>query len=404
MGTTTTKTEPPLVLHTESSRVWGGQEIRVLTELREMRRLGFRVGLIAPPESELARRCGNEAISVHEVRSFAKLNPRAWQDCFRLVHALRPAVLNTHSSEDSWVAGGIARLCRVPLIIRTRHVLAPVSSTFSYSHFPHLIFTCSEAIATQLAGQGLDAGKMVAVPTGNDEQRFGFSQAHRQAIRQRYRIDQETILVGNVGFLRSYKGQRFIVRTAAAMPTNYRFMIVGGGSEELSVLQSLIRELGVEQRVFLVGHQEHPEQFYSAFDLFFFSSYQSEGVSQALVQSLLNGLSVLACAIPSTREVLAPVATHRLVEYDDVDAACQGLGELAALPRRAPERMARQQQETARRYGVAAMINRITQAYAQYGIVPPGASPTEKENQWPAAFGQPNRVDEKDIDDRPLSG
>lgn len=362
-------TRPPLVVHTESSRTWGGQEIRTLTELREMRRHGFRTGLIAPADAELARRAAAEDLPVHEA-SFAKLDPRSWLRLFRCIRTLKPAVVNTHSSEDSWVAGALARLCRVPLVIRTRHVLAPVSSTLSY-RFPQVIFTCSGAIADQLAAQGIGPEKMVVLSTGNDEARFRFSPEHRRAVRQHYGIGEQEILVGNVGFLRQYKGHRFIVRTAAVMPAPYRFMIVGGGGEELPALQEMARDLGVADRVIFTGHQEQPERFFSAFDLCFFSSYEAEGISQSLIQSLLNGLPVLACRIPSTMEPLRLVEDCRLVDYDDVPAACQGLAELAGLPRRDPERMVRQHQRIADRYGIGAMVRILLATYGRYGIHPP---------------------------------
>jgi len=360
--------ERPLVVHTDASRVWGGQEIRVLTELREMRRLGFRVGLIVPVDSELARRGAAEGFPIHGVASFKKLNPWSWLKLFRVIKAIKPTVLNTHSSEDSWMAGAVARLCRVPLIIRTRHVLAPISSALSYAFFPHVIFTCSRAIADQLAAQGVSSEKTVVLSTGNDEARFRFSPENRQKIRREYGIGDKEILVGNVGFLRHYKGHRFIIKTAASMPSNYRFMIVGGGEETRSSLQRLARELGVENRVVFTGHQEQPEQFLSAFDVFFFSSYEAEGVSQALIQSLLNGLPVLACRIPSTMEPLSHVEDYRLVDYDDVPAASQGLTELACLPLRDPERMARQHHIIASRYGLHGMVDILVATYGRYGI------------------------------------
>lgn len=364
------ESRPPLVVHTESSRVWGGQEIRTLTELREMRRRGFRVALIAPSDSELARRAAAEGLPVHGLASFAKLSPRSWFALFRLIRALRPAVVNTHSSEDSWTAGAIARLCRVPLVIRTRHVLAPVSSTLSYTLFPHVIFTCSGAIAEQLADCGIPSAKVVTLSTGNDATRFLFSPEDRQAVRQRYNIDDRDILVGNVGCLRHYKGHRFIIKTAAAMPERYRFMLVGDG-DDLVWLRALVRELGVEDRVIFTGHQENPEHFFSAFDLCFFSSYAAEGVSQSLIQSLLNGLPVLACRIPSTLEPLHLVEDYRLVDYDDVPAACLGLTELAGLPRRDPERMARQHRRIADQYGLEHMVRTLLATYGRYGIHPP---------------------------------
>jgi len=361
--------QSPLVVHTEWSRSWGGQEIRVLTELREMRRLGFRVALIVPREAELARRAAAEGIAVHGVSTFAKLNPASWRELFRLIRALKPSVVNTHSSEDSWMAGAIARLCRVPLIVRTRHVLAPISSALCYTLFPHLIFTCSAAIADQLVAQGVPREKTSVLSTGNDEARFRFSPENRSKIRREYGIGDDDVLVGNVGFLRHYKGHPFIVKTAAAMPAHYRFMLVGGG-DELGKLQALARALGVEDRIVFAGHQEQPEQFFSAFDLFFFSSNEAEGVSQSLVQSLLNGLPVLASRIPSTMEPLSHIEDYRLVEHDDVAAACEGLAELVRLPRRDPERMERQHQIIADRYGLQGMVRTLQAAYARYGVVP----------------------------------
>ena len=364
----------PLVVHTDSSRAWGGQEIRTLTELREMRRLGFRVGLIVPGASELARRAAAEGIPVHAVTTFAKLNPRSWMEVFRILKAITPTVLNTHSSEDSWMAGAIARLLRVPLIIRTRHVLAPISSALSYNLFPHVIFTCGATIAERIVAQRVRSGKIVVLPTGNDEHRFCFSVEKRKKVRAAYGIGEQDILVGNVGFLRRLKGHPFILQTAAAMPEQYRFMFVGDG-EERSSLHAMARALGVENRVIFTGHQEQPEDFLSAFDLCFFSSHIEEGVSQALIQSLLNGLPVLACRIASTMEPLQHVEAYRVVDYDDVPAACQGLLELARLPRRDPERMARQHQSIASRYGLQGMVKVLVDTYGRHGIHACGQEP-----------------------------
>lgn len=363
--------QPPLVIHTDWSRAWGGQEIRVLTELRELRRRGFRVGLIVPQESELARRAQLEAIPVHGVSRFAKFNLGSWLELFAVIRAIRPTVVNTHSSEDSWMAGAIARLCRVPLIVRTRHVLSPISSALSYNLFPHVIFTCSAAIADQLAAQGVARDKSVVLSSGSDATRFRFSPQHRAAVRQAYQLRDDQVLVGNVAFLRNYKGLPFILRTAAAMPPQYRFMLVGEGSDRPQ-LEALRRELGLVDRVIFTGHQEQPEHFFSAFDLFFFSSYEVEGISQALVQGLLNGLPVLACPIPSAMEPLGLIEAYRLVDYDDVTAACQGLRELAALPPRDPVRMERQHRIVADRYGMEPMMRTLLATYQRFGVHAPG--------------------------------
>ncbi|WP_448871044.1 glycosyltransferase [Desulfobulbus propionicus] len=360
--------EAPLVVHTDWSRSWGGQEIRVLTELREMRRHGFRVALIVPRGAELARRAAAEEIPVHEVASIAKLRPSSWLEMIRLIRAIRPTVLNTHSSEDSWLAGAVGRMCRVPLIIRTRHVLSPISSRISYNFFPHLILTCSNAIAEQMANQGVKREKLAVASTGNDEERFRFSPDHRQEIRKIYGIDDDQVVVGNVGFLRHYKGHPFILKTMATLPDKYCCILVGGG-DELPRLQALAKQLGIAGRVIFAGHQEQPERYYSAFDLFFFSSNEAEGISQALIQALLNGLPILGCDIPSTREALHQIEASRLVDYDDVAAAGKQLRELTQGPLRDPERMERQRRIIAEQYGLDHMMRILLDTYRRHGVV-----------------------------------
>lgn len=362
--------QAPLVVHTDTSDAWGGQEIRGLTELREMRRLGFRVALIVPKGAELAKRAAAEQIPVYEVQRFSKLRLSSWVELWRLLRRLQPTVLNTHSSEDSWICGALGRLLHVPMIARTRHVLTSISSKVSYNLFPHIIFTCSQAIADQIASQGVHKDKLVVASTGNDEERFRFSQEKRQTVRQKYGIDEQQVVLGNVGFFRHYKGHPFIIKTLAALPEQYIAMLVGDG-EYLPQIKELAAQLGVSDRVIFAGAQEDPAPFFSAFDLLFFSSSEAEGVSQALIQGLLNGLPVLGCDIPSTREVLAPIEAHRLVAYDDVQAAATLLQELADLPRRDPQRMERQHTLVADHYGLLHMMRILLSTYQRYGVLPP---------------------------------
>ncbi|XOF33179.1 MAG: glycosyltransferase [Candidatus Electrothrix sp. YB6] len=359
--------QQPLILHTDWSRSWGGQEIRTLTELRAMKKLGFRVGMIVRQGAELARRGKAEGIPVHYIDFSSKFNLTAWKELYALIRRLRPAVINTHSSEDSWMAGCLARLCRVPLVIKTRHVLAPISSSFSYNAFADVIFACSESIGRQLAEQKVQRGKIVVQSTGVDEQRFRFSDCDRMEIREQYNIAEQDILVGNVSFLRHYKGHSFIVRTAALMPKNFKFMFVGGGDDRV-LLEQEIAETGVADRFILTGHREDPERFFSALDMIFFSSYEAEGISQSFIQGLLYGIPLLVCRTPSLLEPLEFVSKFKTIEYNDLVAAKAGLLELADQLGRNEQQIQQQRRDIAGKYGLTAMINNITRVYGERGI------------------------------------
>jgi len=357
----------PLIVHTDWSRSWGGQEIRTLTELKAMREHGFRVGLIVREGAELASRAADADIPVYFIDFSSKFNLRAWWNLVLLLRRLRPDVLNTHSSEDAWMAGAVARMLRVPLPIRTRHVLAPISSALSYNLFARVIFACSESIGKQLASQGVYEERIIVQSTGIDEDRFRFRPEDRQAIRHQYGIQDGEILVGNVAFIRHYKGHEFIVRTARKMEPCYKFMIVGGG-DDLPLLKQTIAEAGLADRFILPGHREDVERYFSAMDLIFFSSYEGEGISQAFIQGLLYGIPLLTCRTPSLMEPLAHVRQHRIIDYGDTEAARQGLLELSAFLDRDEEQIEEQRQKLVDIYGLQTMIRTILATYRQHGV------------------------------------
>ena len=161
------------------------------------------------------------------------------------------------------------------------------------------------------------------------------------------------------------------------MPAHYRFLLVGDGDGRSS-LERLAQDLGIRDRVIFAGHQENPEAFFSAMDLCFFSSYAAEGVAQSLVQSLLNGLPVLACRIPSTVEVLKKVEVYQLVDYGDIPAACKGIFKLASSPGRDPQQAEQQWHIIAGQYGLQHMIKTLLDTYARFDIFPPDHDMTMK--------------------------
>jgi len=361
----------PLIVHTECSDGWGGQEIRILEELRGMRKYGYRTALIAPGHSRIFARAEAEGFAVYPVRFGNKGHFPSWAAVAKLLARLRPDVVNTHSSDDSWMAGFAARLLKVPLIIRTRHVSTPIGSTFSYRRFPHVILTTSDSIRTDLMERGLDGGGIITVPTGIDPKRFAFSEAWRERIRERLGIGEGEFLVGNVCVLRSWKGLDFFIETAAAMNGAFRFILVGEGPQGKR-LEKKVKDRNLEDRVLFTGHVENVEAYYSAMDVFLFTSYASEGVPQALLQAMSVGLPMVVCRNPSVMETLDGYEDKIPVTYGEVEAAGEALQKTIErhqwnnAARSANRRLLRTQ------YTVESMWTRIAEIYRAKGIPAPG--------------------------------
>jgi glycosyltransferase involved in cell wall biosynthesis len=342
-----------------------------MEELRGMRRYGYATALIAPSHSRIFSRALAEGFEVHAVRFGTKGHLPSWARLFRLIAQLKPDVVNTHSSDDSWMAGFAARVLGVPLIVRTRHVSTPIGSAFSYKAFPHLILTTSQTIRESLIACGIAPERTVAVPTGIDSNRFRFSASWRQEIREKHRISDEDILVGNICVLRSWKGLDFFIDTAAQMSPRFKFMLVGDGPQRQR-LQEKAKGMGLEGRVIFPGHQEGIERYFSALDLYFFTSYANEGVPQSLLQAQSVGLPIVVCRTPSVLETLQNAEDVISVEYGEVSSACAAL-ERASRVIRVPEDRRREKNEKVRStHSLEAMLEKIRELYGQWGIGAPG--------------------------------
>ena len=361
----------PLILHTECSDGWGGQEIRIMEELRGMRRYGYATALIAPQHSRIFSRAQAEGFKVHAVRFGNKGHLPSWVRLFRLIGRIKPDVVNTHSSDDSWMAGFVARMLRVPLIVRTRHVSTPIGSGFSYKVFPHLILTTSQAIREGLIASGIAEERIVAVPTGIDSNRFRFSSSWRKEIREKHGFSEEDIVVGNICVLRSWKGLDFFIETAAQMPQRFKFILVGDGPRRQR-LQDKARGMGLEGRLIFPGHQEEIEKYFSALDLYFFTSYANEGVPQSLLQAQSVGLPMVVCRTPSVLETLQGEEGVAEVEYGNVASACAALTTAVRMIRVPDDTRKEKNERVKAKHSIESMVGKIRELYGQWGIGAPG--------------------------------
>ena len=360
-----------VVVHTESSRGWGGQEIRILEEMRGLPLLGFDTILVAPENSQIFKTVVEQGLRAEPVAFDGRFDFSSLIRLTRLFRCLKPAIVNTHSSIDAWIAGVAARTAKVPLIIRTRHVSTPIGSPFSYKYLSDVILTTSEAIRSHLAQRGIDRRRIVALPTGIDPKKFVRRSKGRDRIRDEYGVCEDEILVGNLCVLRSWKGLDFFIETAAVAPEPFKFMIVGDGPQRAR-LEKKAESLGLRDRLFFAGYQDRPERFFSAMDIFFFTSYASEGISQALLQALSTGLPVVARRMPSTEEILCKADGVAMLSGDDPQAAVDALEAIAAGFAESSlsdgNRLALDRTRLLNEFSLGRMLGRLPGIYSKFGV------------------------------------
>lgn len=166
------------------------------------------------------------------------------------------------------------------------------------------IITVCQALKDEMVGLGVDAAKVTPLRNGVDLERFAV--ADRVAARAALGMTGFTLI--SVGVLDPRKGHDLSIRSLTMLP-DAALWIAGSGSER-DRLQALAVELGVADRVRLLGPiaQTELKNYYNAADAMVLASSR-EGWANVLLESMACGTPVVASNVWGTPEVVgAPAA------------------------------------------------------------------------------------------------
>lgn len=359
------------IVHSECSVGWGGQEHRVLAELTGFRKRGAEVRLLAPVGSEIFQRAKAAGISCEALTEgrwqfpFAVLKVSAW---LRRVH---PHIVNTHSSRDGWLVGLAARLARVPLLIRSRHIDVDYPNRWLSRHAfttfaDHVITTSGKITGNFQHLFELSASHISTVPTGIDLQRF-----HPDGPKAALPLPVEAAglpLIGMVSVLRSWKGHSIFFRAARLFnETGPRahFVVVGGGAP-VEHFKNLARAEGIGDRVTFTGYREDVPEILRALDVLAIPSTQHEGVPQVGLQALACRTPVVGSDVGGIPEIIRDGETGRIFPANDAPRLAAKIQETLSQPEQTRHMAERGRVLVEAEYSFDAMLNKLDAIYRQY--------------------------------------
>jgi glycosyltransferase involved in cell wall biosynthesis len=328
--------KPLSILHTESSIGWGGQELRILTEMEGMMRRGHRVQLVTADSAEILPAARARGIPVEGLPIEAKKLPGLAAMRRRLAReGAAFDVINTHSSTDAWlVALACASLRGMPPVVRTRHVSTPVNNSLTtrwlYTRATSHLVVTGEALKAQLVrDNGYDPARITSVRTGIDLARF--RPQDRDAARARLAVDARPA-VAIVATLRDWKGHDDLLDAwllLRARVPGWQLLVIGDGPRRAH-LEGRVAALGLAQDVRFTGNQDDVPAWFACAELTTLPSYGDEGVPQSLMQAAACGLPAVTTPIGAIPEAVVDGETGLLVPPRSPPALAAALERLMA--------------------------------------------------------------------------
>jgi L-malate glycosyltransferase len=184
--------------------------------------------------------------------------------------------------------------------------------------------------------EGCPRDKMVVIPSGVDTERFRPLAA--AAFKARLGLPESRKIVGVVTRMRVRKGVEEFIRAVGRLreaEPEAHGVIVGEVSLD-DTLQTLVRGLGLENHLSLLGRRSDMPEVLSAFDVFVLSSHD-EGMSNAILEAMAMEKPVVATDVGGTGEVVRHGDSGLLVPPKDPEALATAIGEILVQPARARE-------------------------------------------------------------------
>jgi len=167
-----------------------------------------------------------------------------------------------------------------------------ILSKFLINIFSTNLIACSEQAGNFLFYK---LRKFRVLKNGININKFKFDDEKRNRLRNRYKIENDTIVIGHVGRFNNEKNHSFLIKTfheLLKLNNNIKLMLVGNGELE-NEIKNMVNDLNLMDKILFLGSVENVNEIYNAFDIFVFPS-KFEGLGIVLIEAQCNGLPIIA--------------------------------------------------------------------------------------------------------------
>ncbi len=257
----------------------------------------------------------------------------------RLLHRIRADVVVTVGAGDKMFWGRLAsHLAGVPVILSALHSTGWPDGVGRLNRALTGITDGFIAVADS-HGQFLSeferfpTSKVHVVRNGVDCHSFTPDAAARRSVRRELEIAPESPLLGIVAALRSEKNHEMLVRVAAKTRETHsdaHWLIIGDGPERQKI-ETLVEELGIGDRVHMMGTRHDTPRLVAALDVFTLCSL-NEASPVSILEALACEVPVIATDVGSIKESVIAGQTGWLVASGDIDAMVDRVDHLLTHP------------------------------------------------------------------------
>ena len=183
----------------------------------------------------------------------------------------------------------------------------------------------SEYVKQYLIEKNIASGKVTAIPTGIDTDKFNPEKVNDH-LRQELGLQKDIPLIGTIAILRKKKGHHIILD---AMPLVLKeipdavFVFAGDGPQRDNILNK-IKASGLSEKVFMLGLRKDIPEILKSIDVFALPTLQ-EALGTSFIEAMAMGKPVIGADVGGVGEVIKNAVNGYLVKPDNPHALAEAI-------------------------------------------------------------------------------
>jgi glycosyltransferase involved in cell wall biosynthesis len=306
----------------------GGAERVLVDQINHSQGVEFHVCLLSAARSVLVSRLPAD-VPVHDLGGASRWDPRPVARLRATLSAVRPAVVHAHLPRSGAAAAFATRGTGRPLVYTEHSVWSAYSRvTRPLSVVAARTATAVVAVSDAVRRSSREHARIPDAKIRTIRNGVALERLPRATPRQ----VTGRLRVCAVGNLHHVKGYPHLLRALADLGGEAEVTLdVFGAGPERSLLESMVRDLGLTVSVRFRGQHPDPASELADYDAFCLPSL-IEGLPIALIEAMGTGLPVIASAVGGVPEVVRPDVNGILVPPGDPVAIAAALRRLAGDP------------------------------------------------------------------------
>lgn len=252
-------------------------------------------------------------------------NIKAGRQLLALMKREKYDIVHCNTPSGGMVGRICAKFAKIPVVIYQAHGYhfwkgAPIKNWIFYYPIEKLLSYWTDIAITitredeDMVKKRLHAGQVEYVPgVGIDLTKFAAPSIARNAMRASIGVPENAPLLISVGELNANKNQEAVIRAIAGMDVYY---IVAGVGDLKQHLLDVAAEVGMAERVKLLGFRTDVRELYACSDAFVIPSFR-EGLSVSMMEAMASEIPCVAGRIRGNVDLLPE--SELLFDPHDVD-------------------------------------------------------------------------------------